>query len=99
MFVRTDAEMWQAVAHAFERNAGTFDLRAALRLLSGPRVRTQAREGRTQVRAHPGIGGRAFDRRLCVRPHCLCLIFQEHKQTVNKRLKIKLKVNKNEQKQ
>jgi hypothetical protein len=60
--------MWQAVARAFERNAGTFDRRAALRLLSGPRVRTQAREGRTQVRARPGIGSvrstadYAFDR-------------------------------------
>jgi hypothetical protein len=30
--------------------------------LSGPRVRTQAREGRTQVCVRPGIGGSAFDR-------------------------------------
>jgi hypothetical protein len=33
-FVRT-AEMWQAVAPTFERNASTFDCRAALRLCQG----------------------------------------------------------------
>jgi hypothetical protein len=30
MFVRTDAEMWQAIARTFERNTGTFERRAAL---------------------------------------------------------------------
>jgi hypothetical protein len=35
MFVRTDAEMLQAVARAFERNVYTFDRRAALRLCQG----------------------------------------------------------------
>jgi hypothetical protein len=35
MFIRTDAEMWQAVARAFERNTGMFDRRAALRLCQG----------------------------------------------------------------
>jgi hypothetical protein len=34
MFVRT-AEMWQAVAPMFERNSGTFDRGAALRLCQG----------------------------------------------------------------
>jgi hypothetical protein len=75
--------MLQAVARTFERNACTFDRSAALRLCQGPRVRTQAHEGRTQVCARPGIDSRAFDRRLCVRPHCLYLILQE----LNKKLK------------
>jgi hypothetical protein len=30
-----EAEMWQVVARAFERNIGTFDRRAALRLCQG----------------------------------------------------------------
>jgi hypothetical protein len=91
--------MWQAVAPTFERNSGTFDRRAALRLCQGLGARTQARDRRSQVRERPGIGGSAFDRKSCVRPHCRCLIFQKHKQNQNSRLKTKLKINKNELKQ
>jgi hypothetical protein len=49
--------------------------------LSGVRARTQMRDGRTQMRGartqmreRPGIGGSAFDRKYCVRPHCRRLI-------------------------
>jgi hypothetical protein len=37
-------------------------------------ARTQARGARTQMRERPGIGGSAFDRKYCVRPHCRRLI-------------------------
>jgi hypothetical protein len=43
-------------------------------------ARTQAREGRSQLRERAGIGNSAFDRKNCVQPHCRCLIFQIHKQ-------------------
>jgi hypothetical protein len=45
-------------------------------VMSGGRARTQRRDGRSQLRERPGIGGSAFDRKNCVRPHCRRLIFQ-----------------------
>jgi hypothetical protein len=42
--------------------------------LSGVRAHTQMRGARTQMRERPGIGGSAFDRKYCVRPHCWRLI-------------------------
>jgi hypothetical protein len=35
------------------------------------------RDGRSQLREHPGIGGNAFDRKHYVRPHYQHLIFPE----------------------
>jgi hypothetical protein len=54
-------------------------------------ARTQKRCARTQMRERPGIGGSAFDRKYCVRPHCRRLIFQglnRNKKAVNKNAKL-----------
>jgi hypothetical protein len=49
--------------------------------LSRGRARTQRRDGRSQLRERPGIGGSAFDRKNYVRPHCRRLIFQNRTET------------------
>jgi hypothetical protein len=61
-----------------QTNTGKFKRRAALHSCQG--LELHAREGRSQVRERSGIGGSAFDRKFCVRPHCRCLIFQEVEQ-------------------
>jgi hypothetical protein len=38
-----------------------------------------ARSARTQVRERSGIGGSAFDRKDCVRPHCLRFEFSRNR--------------------
>jgi hypothetical protein len=55
--------------------------------LSRVRARTQMRDGRSQLREHPGIGSSAFDSKHCVRPHCRCLMCPETKIEQQKKLK------------
>jgi hypothetical protein len=43
----------------------------------GACARTQTRDERSQLRERSGIGGSAFDRKNCVRPHCRRLKFPE----------------------
>jgi hypothetical protein len=47
-------------------------------------ARTQMRCARTQMRERPGIGGSAFDRKYCVRPHCRRLIYPGTEQKLKK---------------
>jgi hypothetical protein len=81
------ARIWQFYASAFDRNSGTFDRNTALLLCQRGCARTQTRDELVRRRARSRIGGSAFDRKNCVRPHCLHFEFSKNRQNAKNNLK------------
>jgi hypothetical protein len=81
------ARIWQFYASAFDRNEGAFDRSTALRLCQRGCARTQTRDELARRRARSGIGGSAFDRKDCVRPHCLFFEFSRNRTECQKQPK------------